>query len=148
MRVRDAIRKNPQMLPSSATVGDAARLMDEAGVGAVIVADEGVPVGIVTDRDLVLRALAREVPPDARLDAVMSLGVVCIDADRDLHDAVLLFSTYPFRRLPVVAGHVVIGMITVDDLLVDLIGDLANVTRGLTAQVLFGHAEPRPPVPA
>lgn len=148
MRVRDAIRKNPQMLPVTATIREAAGLMDEAGVGAIIVTDDSRPVGIVTDRDLVVRAIARSLPGDGRIDAVMSMGVVCIDADADLHEAVLMFSTYPFRRLPVVAGHVVVGMITVDDLLVDLTGDLVNVTKGLTAQVLFGHAEPRPPVPA
>jgi CBS domain-containing protein len=148
MRVRDAIRKSPQTLPVTATIAEAARLMDEAAVGAVIVTDDHRPVGILTDRDLVVRALARGVPADGRVDAVMSMGVVCIDADADLHEAVLTFSKYPFRRLPVVAGHLVVGMVTVDDLLVDLVGDLTNVTKGLTAQVLFGHPEPQPPVRA
>jgi hypothetical protein len=48
--------------------------------------------------------------------------------------------------MPVVADVELVGMLTVDDLLVDLSGDLANVIRGVTAQVLFGHAEAPLPV--
>lgn len=147
MRVRDAIRRPPTWLPCEATIAEAARVMDEAAVGSVIVSDGERPVGVVTDRDLVVRALARGIPPDGRIDSVMSGGVVCIDADADLHDALLTFAKFPFRRLPVVDGALLVGMITVDDLLVDLASDLANLTRGVTAQVLFGHPEAQPPVP-
>jgi CBS domain-containing protein len=122
--------------------------MDREAIGAIVIveAGSGRPVGIVTDRDLVVRVLARGLPADARVDAVMSMGVVCIDADADIHEAVRLFATHPVRRLPVVAGTELVGMLAVDDLLVDLSGDLANVIRGVTAQVLFGHAETPLPV--
>lgn len=148
MRVREATRRPPTWLPCEATIAEAARVMDEAAVGAVVVTDGNRPVGVVTDRDLVVRALARGLSGDARVDAVMSPGVVCIDADADLHDALMTFSKFPFRRLPVVDGTTLVGMVTVDDLLVDLASDLANLTKGITAQVLFGHPEPVPPVPA
>jgi signal-transduction protein with cAMP-binding, CBS, and nucleotidyltransferase domain len=135
-------------LPADATIGEAAQLMDKEAVGAVVVLEVagGRPIGIVTDRDLVVRAVARGVAPDGRLDAVMTMGVVGLDADADLHDAVRLFATHPIRRLPLVDHDRMVGMLTVDDLLVDLASDLGNVVRGLTAQVLFGHPEPGQPV--
>jgi signal-transduction protein with cAMP-binding, CBS, and nucleotidyltransferase domain len=133
--------------PRRPTIGDAARLMDDCAVGAVVVVDQegGRPVGIVTDRDLVVRAMARNISPDARVDSVMSMGVTCLDANADLHDAVRVFATHPIRRLPLVAGDRMVGMLTVDDLLVDLSSDLSNVVRGVTAQVLFGHPEAKVP---
>jgi signal-transduction protein with cAMP-binding, CBS, and nucleotidyltransferase domain len=147
MKAQEAMRHAPVELPVDATIGEAARLMDDRAVGAVVLTDDqtGRPVGIVTDRDLVVRAMARNIPPDARVDSVMSMGVTCLDADADLHDAVRLFATHPIRRLPLVAGDRMVGMLTVDDLLVDLSSDLSNVVRGLTAQVLFGHPEAKVP---
>jgi signal-transduction protein with cAMP-binding, CBS, and nucleotidyltransferase domain len=150
VKTRDATRHVPVQLPAHATIGEAARLMDREAVGAVVVVDSatGRPTGVVTDRDLVVRAVARDLPTDARVDAVMSMGVICVDADADVHEAVHLFATHPVRRLPVVSGAELVGMLTVDDLLVDLSGDLANLVRGVTAQVLYGHAEQEPALPA
>jgi CBS domain-containing protein len=135
-------------VPPDATLGEAARMLDVAAVGAVVVVDPETKalVGIVTDRDLVVRGLARGLAADARVDAVMSMDVVVIDADADLHDAIGLFATYPFRRIPVVSHGELVGMLTVDDLLVDVACDLGNLVRGVTAQVLFGHPEPQAPV--
>lgn len=93
----------------------------------------------MTDRDLVRRGLARDLPADARVDAVMTAPVVTIDADADLHETFALFRTHAVRRLALVrAGHFV-GMISVDDLLIDLAGDLSDVARPVTAEVIFGH---------
>lgn len=149
MKTRDATRHVPVRLPAHATIAEAAQAMDHEAVGAVVVVESATsrPIGIVTDRDLVVRALARHVPGDARVDAVMSMGLVCIDADADIHEAVRLFASHAVRRLPVVSEAELVGMLTVDDLLVDLSGDLANLVRGVTAQLMFGHPESQAPVP-
>jgi CBS domain-containing protein len=89
--------------------------------------------------------MARRVPPDARIDSVMSTGVIAIDASADIRRAVSVFATHPVRRLPVVEGHTVVGMLTVDDLLVAFGHEINELTAGITAQLLFGHAEPPPP---
>jgi CBS domain-containing protein len=139
MRARDAIRKLPETIQADETIARAANRMDEAAVGALVVIDEGRPVGIVTDRDLVVRAQARGYPQDSRVDSVMTTGLVGIDADDDVRQAIQLFSHHAIRRLPVVEGDQIRGMITLDDVVIDLAHDLEEATKPLAAQVLFGH---------
>jgi len=149
MKARDAVRKPPVSIEAGETVAHAAELMDTAAVGALVVVDEERrPVGIVTDRDLVIRSMARGYPLDSRVDSVMSMGLIAIDANADVREAIGLFSHHAIRRLPVVDGARMCGMITLDDIVVDLTQDLEMATKPLTAQVLFGHSEPKPPVPA
>jgi CBS domain-containing protein len=65
--------------------------------------------------------------------------VVSIAADADLHDAFALYRTHAVRRLAVVRDEQFVGMITVDDLLVDLAADLADLARPVSAEIIFGH---------
>jgi CBS domain-containing protein len=148
MIVRDLTSKEPVTLPIDASIETAARLMDQRAVGAIIVVDGDRPVGVVTDRDLVVRGLARRVPLDGRIDSVMSPGVVVLDADADVRGAIAMFASHPFRRAPVVDGARMVGMVTVDDLVVVVSRMLGELTTGVAAQLLFGHAESTPPVPA
>jgi signal-transduction protein with cAMP-binding, CBS, and nucleotidyltransferase domain len=146
MKVRDVMVKAPVTLPPSATIHEVATAMDRFAVGAVVIIDGQRPTGIVTDRDLVTRALARRLPPDARVDGVMSSGVVCVDAGTELSQVAAVLAVHPFRRVPVVEQDRMVGMVTLDDLIVRLANDLHSLTKGVTAQLLFGHAEPQPPV--
>lgn len=148
MKVSDVALRAPVTVGVDASIAAAAQAMSRDGVGSVIVVDDGRPVGIVTDRDLVVRAMARDVPTDARVDAVMSMGVVAVDADADVREAVRLFGTHPIRRIPVVEGHRVVGVIAVDDLLTALTAELSDVTRGLSAQTMFPHGGDEAHVPA
>ena len=146
MRVREGIRRSGVGIRPEQTVHEAASIMEQAGVGSLAVVDGERLVGIVTDRDLVRRGLARGLPADARADSVMSTPVVTIVAEDDLHDAFALFRTHGIRRLAVVQDERFIGMITVDDLMIDVASDLADLSRPVTAEVLFAHRDP--PVPA
>jgi signal-transduction protein with cAMP-binding, CBS, and nucleotidyltransferase domain len=146
MRTIDAVRRSGVGIGPDRTIREAAQVMDQAGVGSLAVIDGEVLVGIVTDRDLVRRALARDLPGDARVDAVMSAPVVTIDADADLHDTFVMFRTHALRRLALVRAGQFVGMITIDDLLVDLAGDLSDLARPVTAEVVFGHRDS--PAPA
>lgn len=80
MQVRDAVRRRPVMVDATTTLAAAAGLMDRAGVGTVLVTDGGRLVGIVTDRDVVVRGVARRLPLDARIDAVMSAPLETVQA--------------------------------------------------------------------
>ena len=146
MRAIDAARRPPATIAADRTITDAAQEMDRLAIGALVVVDpDGVPVGIVTDRDLVVRALARRADPAARVDSVMTTELVVLPAAADLRDALRVFERHPLRRLPLVTADRVVGMLTTDDLVVDLAGDLDRLTRPITAQVLFGHPEPEAP---
>lgn len=146
MRTIDTLRRSAVAVTPDQTVRYAAQLMEQAGVGSLAVVEGERLVGIVTDRDLVRRALARDLPADARVDGVMTAPVVTIDADADLHAAFALFRSNAVRRLAVVRGARFLGMITIDDLLIDLAADLTDLARPVTAEVLFGHHDS--PVPA
>ena len=146
MKTIDAVRRSGITVAAEQTIYEAAALMDSAGVGALPVVDDGRLVGIVTDRDLVRRGIAQRVDADGRVDAMMSSPVVTIDAEADLHDAFAMFRTNALRRLVVVRGGDVVGMISIDDLLMDLAGDLADLARPVTGEVVFGHHDS--PLPA
>ena len=146
MRLIDAVRRSGVGLRPDQTIREAAVVMEQAGVGSLAVIDGDELVGIVTDRDLVRRGLARDLSPDARVDGVMTSPVVTISAEADLHDAFALFRTHAVRRLAVVRDGRFQGMITVDDLLVDVAADLSDLARPVTAEVLFSHHDS--PVPA
>jgi CBS domain-containing protein len=142
----DAVRRSGVGIRPDQTIREAAMLMEQAGVGSLAVVDGDELVGIVTDRDLVRRGLARDLAGDARVDGVMTSPVMTISADADLHAAFALFRSHAVRRLAVVQGTRFVGMVTIDDLLVDLAADLADLARPVTAEVLFSHHDS--PVPA
>ena len=118
-------------------------MMNDRIVGALVVVDGDRPVGIVTDRDLVVRAMARGRPADSRVDSVMTTELISIGPDADLHDAAQLFREHAIRRLPIISEDSVLGMITADDLLIDLTQDMADVVRPITGEVVFGNRERR-----
>jgi CBS domain-containing protein len=139
VKISETLRRSSVAVEPSRGIAGVASVMTNAGVGAVAVVDDGRLVGIVTDRDLVRRGLARGLSPEARVDGVMSSPVVTIDADADLHAAYAVFGENAVRRLAVVDGERFVGMVTVDDLLIDLASDLAQLARPVTAEVIFGH---------
>ena len=146
MRTIDGVRRSGVGIAPDRTITHAAKIMEVAAVGALAVVDGEELVGIVTDRDLVRRGMAARLSPDARVDSVMSSPVVTIDAEADLHGAFTLFRTHAVRRVAVVRDGRFVGMISIDDLLIDLAADLADLARPVTAEVLFGHHDA--PVPA
>jgi len=145
MQAIEGVRRSGVGIGQEQTIRDAAEIMEHTGVGALAVVDGERLLGIVTDRDLVRRGLARGLPSDAKVEGVMSSPVVTIDAESDLHSAFALFRIHAIRRLAVLRGELFVGMITVDDLLIDLAADLTDLSRPVTAEVVFAHHES--PVP-
>lgn len=146
MRTVDALRRSGIGVRPDQTILEAAIIMEQSGVGALAVIDGTELVGIVTDRDLARRALAHEMAPDARVDGVMSSPVVTIGAEADVHQVFGLFRTHGVRRLAVLQAGRFVGMLTLDDMLVDLAGDLFDLSRPVSAQV--EHAQRNGLLPA
>lgn len=144
----DITFRQPVVIECDATVAEAASLMASSGVGSLIVTDHGRPVGIVTDRDLVTRALAKRADHDARVDSFMTVNLIALDADADFDDVLHTFSHHGVRRLPLVDHDRVVGIVSLDDVLVSMVTDLGGVARVLAAQIMFPHAPDEPAVPA
>jgi CBS domain-containing protein len=140
MKVSDIALREPVVIDGAATVADTAALMASTGVGSVIVVDGDVPVGIVTDRDLVTRGLAQQYPADGRIDGVMSTGLIALDAHRDVEDLVHVFRDHAIRRVPIVDHDRVVGVVSLDDVMVFTIGELSDVSKVMAGQILFPHA--------
>jgi CBS domain-containing protein len=146
MRAIDAIRRSGVAIAPDQTLREAAMIMERSGVGSLAVVDGEQLVGIVTDRDLVRRGMARGLALDARVDGLMSSPVVTIDAEADLHEACAVFRANAVRRVAITSEGRFAGMLSLDDLLVNLSYDLADLVRPITAEVIFGHRDS--PVPA
>jgi CBS domain-containing protein len=106
-------------VPESATVADVARLMEERNVGSVVIVEGGRAVGIVTDRDLVLRVLRRGSDPrGVRAAAVASTPVVTVTDESEPMEAAARMGEKGVRRLPVVGRDgALLGIVTLDDLI-------------------------------
>jgi CBS domain-containing protein len=141
MRTIETVRRPGLEVAPDTTLRHAAETMERSNVGSLAVVDGDRLVGIVTDRDIVRRGVAKALDPTARIDGVMTSPVVTIDASADVHDAFALFRVHAVRRLAVVDGGRFVGMVTVDDLLMNLAGDLSDLARPVTAEVLFGHRD-------
>jgi len=149
MKVTDLALREPVVIPCDATVFATAELMATSGVGAVIVVDGETPVGIVTDRDIVTRGVAHRYPTDGRIDGLMSMGLIALDAEDDLDDILHVFGHHAIRRIPIVTHDRVVGVVALDDIVVSMAGDLTDVSKVLAAQIMFPHAgdDAQPPSP-
>ena len=101
---------------SSVTATDAAKMMEDTGVGSVIVLDNNLPVGIVTDRDFAIKITAHSYPIDTPVRRIMSSPLISIDPNSDLWVASDLMSTRNVKKLPVIDDDKVVGMLTSSDL--------------------------------
>lgn len=145
MRTIESVRRPCVAVTPDTTIGQTAQVMEANAVGTVVVVADGAVEGIVTDRDLVCRVLARHGDLSARIDAVMTSPVVTIDADAEFRDAFPLFRSNAIRRLVVVQGGEPVGVLSVDDLLMDLVSDLGDLVRPVTAETIFGHHDAKVP---
>jgi CBS domain-containing protein len=101
---------------SSVTATDAAKMMEDTGVGSIVVLDNNLPVGIVTDRDFAIKIAAHSYPIDTPVRRIMSSPLISIDPNSDLWVASDLMSTRNVKKLPVIDDDKVVGMLTSSDL--------------------------------
>jgi CBS domain-containing protein len=119
MTVSSAMTKNPVTVPPGTTLQQCARIMNEKHVGSLLVKDGPGVVGIVTEQDIVRKAVIKDVLPSKTLvDDVMAMKLVVVSPSQDISDAVLLMREHNIRHLPVIdAREQFVGFITSKDIL-------------------------------
>ena len=114
--IRDVMTSNPTSCEPSTTVVDAAKVMAQEDVGPVPIVEGGRVVGIVTDRDLVVRVLAEGRDPNSTtIGEIASADLVTVQPDSDLNEALNLMAQNQVRRLPVVEGDQLVGIVAQAD---------------------------------
>jgi CBS domain-containing protein len=115
--VRDVMTPKPVTLPATATVSDAAKAMRNSDIGAVVVHNKTGLCGIVTDRDIVVRAVAEgKDPKSVRLEEICSNDITALSPDDSVDQAVKMMREKAIRRLPVVEEFTAVGIVSIGDL--------------------------------
>jgi CBS domain-containing protein len=129
--IRDVMSGDPKTVEASATIQDAAQVMDKQDVGAVLVLEDGEVQGIVTDRDIAVRVVAQGNGPDASVSEACTTGLETLSPDDSIDDAIKKMRERDVRRLPVVDDGKPVGIVSLGDLAVDRDSDsaLADISQ-------------------
>jgi uncharacterized protein (DUF2267 family) len=126
---------------------DAARAIENNNIGVVVIQNKGRVVGIVTDRDLTVRVLGRGLDPRATLlEQVMTTPVVTLSPSDSQIDAIRLMQEKNIRRIPLVEAERFVGIVALDDLLLDEAAPLDELAAIVAAQI--GEGGPMTPLEA
>jgi CBS domain-containing protein len=101
-KVQDLMTKNPRTVTADATIAEAAKLMRDEDAGVVPIVEGDQLVGVITDRDIAIRAVAEGKDGQTKVRDIASQDLVTIDPQQDLDEALRLMAQHQVRRLPVV----------------------------------------------
>ena len=116
MNIRDVMTPNPSCVSPEDSIQNAARIMRDMDTGVVPVVENGRPVGIVTDRDIVVRGVAEDGQLNRPVRDIVTGSVVCASPDMSTREAADLMSEHQVRRLPVVENERLVGIVSIGDL--------------------------------
>ncbi|NIM25093.1 MAG: CBS domain-containing protein [Nitrososphaeria archaeon] len=114
--VKDVMITNIASLDSSSMIMDAAKLMEQKNIGCIIVTQQNLPIGILTERDFVRRIAAKEKPLTSTLEEVMSSPLISIGPEETVWEAAESMKVNNIHKLPVIEDSKVTGIITTTDL--------------------------------
>jgi CBS domain-containing protein len=136
MQVRELMSRDVATIDPGTTLRDAARRMAALDVGALPVSEEDRLVGMITDRDIAVRGIAKGYGPDTPVRDLMTNDVICARVDQDIEEVATKMSEAQVRRLPVIDDQQrLCGIVS--------LGDLARETNDDSAQqALEGVVQP------
>jgi CBS domain-containing protein len=150
--VRHAMTESPQTATPQMNAGDAAGLMKQFDVGVIPVVEDGKLLGVVTDRDLVLRVVAgRKDPDEVKLGDVLTKTPVTVTPDTQLSEARDLMAKHKVRRLPVLKGDELVGIIALGDIALAAASDravgetLEKISESASTSDVSGGPDPGTP---
>jgi len=118
MKLKDVMTKQVVSVRPFQSIREAAEIMNENNIGAVPVVEKGQCIGILTDRDIAIRAVARNLSPNTEVRDIMTKNVITADSSMDVKDAVHLMAENQVRRIPVMDNQQLGGIISLGDLAV------------------------------
>jgi CBS domain-containing protein len=101
-KIQDLMTKNPRTVTADATIAEAAKIMRDEDTGVVPIIEGDQLVGVITDRDIAIRALAEGKDAQTNVRDIASKDLVTVDPQQDLDEALRLMAQHQVRRLPVV----------------------------------------------
>ena len=127
--VKEVMSQKPTIINANSSVANAAKLMKKNDIGSLIVVDKKRPIGIITERDILLKVIAKDFSPKSkRVKTIMSSPLITIPPNTDVADAARKMAKLKIRRLPVVVRNELIGMLTEKDIL-KVAPTLIEITR-------------------
>ena len=114
-QLRNLMSSEVYSVDSNQTVQEAARIMSDHNIGALPVVENGTVVGMVTDRDITLRATAQGQEAQIPVSQVMTNNVIQATPDMDVEEAAQIMSQNQIRRLPVIDNGQVVGVVSLGD---------------------------------
>ena len=115
--VKNIMTKSVVSVDASMTINEAAKMMEDAKVGAIIVMENNTPVGIVTDRDFAVKVAAHAYQISEPIKKIMSSPLIAIGPEESVWMISELMYTRGIRKLPVIDNDNVVGMVTATDLI-------------------------------
>lgn len=113
--VKDIMSKSLITVDSSATVNEAAKIMEKSKVGSVVITEKSIPIGIMTDRDFAITIAAHAYPIHTKVKQVMSSPLVHISPNEEVWVAADLMYSRKIRRLPVLDEDELLGIVSATD---------------------------------
>lgn len=135
-KFKDIINRNVITISPFESVSEAAYLMRNEDIGALVVVDkESKPIGVITDRDLVVSVVAERInPAEVTVEDIMTKNPITVDEDTDLFDILKTLPEYSVRRLPVTNNGKLAGIVSVDDLIVIVATELVNLAMAMSSK--------------
>ena len=116
IRVRNIMSKGVLSVDAKMNANEAAKMMEDSNVGAIIVMENNTPVGIITDRDFAVKIVAHAYPITTSVKKIMSSPLIGIDPEESVWTVAELMYTRKVRKIPVIEEDKVIGIVTATDL--------------------------------
>lgn len=124
MKLKDIMTRNVSTVSPDSPIKEAAEIMRNLDVGVVPVCEGKKPVGIVTDRDIVIRNVAKEGNANKPVREVMTSGIIYGEPDMSVSEAADIMAVRQIRRLPVVENDELVGIVSLGDLAVNEMTDM------------------------
>jgi CBS domain-containing protein len=146
MSLQQFCQRSVVTITPTQSIAEACRLLEEKNVGCIVATEANQIRGILTDRDIALKVTGEKRDPQrTTVGEVMRANPIRISVDKSLHDLTSMMHAHHVRRVPIVDGSdKVLGIVTLDDLLVLLSEEMSDMGKGISG-ALFRKPSPTGP---